>query len=520
MQTFFQDKQGRPLLVTGVQCHNSSTGSAMLQDAIKVAKEFQGNVLEAPVYWYLLEPEQGVYDTTHVRELIHTVREAGLHLVILWFATSKNGHPNYVPEYVKLDPETYRLAVEPDGLPVPSLSPHCRATLEADKRAFVELMKCVREEDQDYGTVLAVQVENEAGLAGTDRDYSKEAQADFEKGVPQELAGVEIPDSGASGKDNIWRGRFGRHAHEACTAWYQARYIGEIAEAGKEVYDLPMYVNVMLGHPYGEAGMEVNAGGPSVRVLDIWKKAAPSIDLLCPDIYMPCRDYYTHFCEAYSREDNRLFIPESSFVGTSAALNVIRAAAQYEAMGVCCFGAESALDSQGNLREDVVDTATSFKMVRGVAPLLIQYHGTGNIHAIVQEEFMDQQLILLPGFRIVAHFDIRRRIPDTRPTLPRGRGILVQTGEYEFFLTGDNVALDFVARPDPEEEMPRFWLACRQSNQLNFLTVEEGHFDENGQWVVDFRRNGDETNYEVYARQGEVVRIRLNPKMGNKGFVK
>ena len=79
MQTFFQDKQGRPLLVTGVQCHNSSTGSAMLQDAIKVAKEFQGNVLEAPVYWYLLEPEQGVYDTTHVRELIHTVREAGLH---------------------------------------------------------------------------------------------------------------------------------------------------------------------------------------------------------------------------------------------------------------------------------------------------------------------------------------------------------------------------------------------------------------------------------------------------------
>ena len=111
------------MLVTGVQCHNSSTGSAMLQDAIKVAKEFQGNVLEAPVYWYLLEPERGVYDTTHVRELIHTVREAGLHLVILWFATSKNGHPNYVPEYVKLDPETYRLAVEPDGLPVPSLSP-------------------------------------------------------------------------------------------------------------------------------------------------------------------------------------------------------------------------------------------------------------------------------------------------------------------------------------------------------------------------------------------------------------
>lgn len=271
---------------------------------------------------------------------------------------------------------------------------------------------------------------------------------------------------------------------------------------------------------YSEAGMAYNSGGPTVRVLDIWKKAAPSIDLLCPDIYMPCRDYYTHFCQAYSREDNALFIPESSFAGPSAALNVIRAAAQYEAVGVCCFGAESALDETGSLREDVVDTAVSFQMVRNMAPLLLQYHGTGHIHAILQEEFMDQQLILTEGFRIVAHFDIRRRIPDTRETLPRGRGILVQTGEYEFYLTGDNVALDFVARPDPEEEMPRFWLACRQSNQLNFLTVEEGHFDEQNQWVVDFCRNGDETNYETYARKGEVVRIRLNPKMGKKGFVK
>ena len=519
MQTFFHDKQGNPLLLTGVQSHNSSTGSSMIQDSIKVVKEFDGNVLEAPVYWYLLEPEQGVYDTTHVRQLIHEVRDAGLHLVILWFATNKNGHPNYMPEYLKVAPETYRLAVEPDGLPVPSMSPHCRATLEADKRAFVELMQCIKEEDEAYGTVLAVQVENEAGLGGTDRDYSAEAQADYEKGVPAELDGVEIPESGASHRDNSWLGRFGRHANEAFTAWYQAKYIDEIAQAGKAVYDVPMYVNAMLGHPYSEAGLEYNSGGPTVRVLDIWKKAAPSIDLLCPDIYTPSRDFYTHFCQAYSRPDNRLFIPESSFVGTSAALNVIRAAAEYEAMGVCCFGAESALDDNGQLREDVVDTAISFRIVRAIAPLLLQYHGTGKIHAIVQEEFMDQQLILLPDFRVVAHFDIRRRIPDTRPTLPRGRGILVQTGDFEFYLTGDNVALDFVARPDPEEEMPRFWLNCRQSNQLNFLTVEEGHFEE-GRWVVDFRRNGDETNYEVYARQGEVVRIRLNPKMGNKGFVK
>ena len=75
MRTFFQDKQGNPLLLTGWQCHNSSTGSAMIQKSIQVVREFHGNLLEASVYWYWLEPEQGV-DTrlSHVRELIHTAR--------------------------------------------------------------------------------------------------------------------------------------------------------------------------------------------------------------------------------------------------------------------------------------------------------------------------------------------------------------------------------------------------------------------------------------------------------------
>ena len=36
-------------------------------------------------------------------------------LVLLWFGASKNGHPNYAPEWVKLHPEIYRLARGADG---------------------------------------------------------------------------------------------------------------------------------------------------------------------------------------------------------------------------------------------------------------------------------------------------------------------------------------------------------------------------------------------------------------------
>ncbi len=202
----------------------------------------------------------------------------------------------------------------------------------------------------------------------------------------------------------------------------------------------------------GEGGFGYNSGGPVVRVLDIWKKAAPSIDLLCPDIYTPAKEYYTHFCNAYARDDNPLFIPESGFRGTSGALNVIRAIADYGAIGVCCFGAESALDENDEVNEESQETDISFQMVRNIDPLLIKYHETRNIRSLIQKEFMACKLIQLPNYRITAHFQPNRRMRRQNIEGSRGRGFLVQTGENEFFLTGDNVELDFVAWADPEEE--------------------------------------------------------------------
>ena len=102
MNRFFTDKQGNPLLLTGLQAHNSSTGTDMLDKAIHAVKLYGGNVLETPIYWYAIEPEKDHYDMSLIRETIDRMRKAGLYLILLWFGTSKNGHPNYVPEYIKL----------------------------------------------------------------------------------------------------------------------------------------------------------------------------------------------------------------------------------------------------------------------------------------------------------------------------------------------------------------------------------------------------------------------------------
>ena len=199
METIFKDKTGKPVYVLGLQAHNSSNGCwEMIDRSISAVKQYHGNTLEVPVYWYQIEPEEGRFDLNMVRTLIKKVRENELYLIILWFGFSKNADLTYMPEWAKKDTARFRLAVGPDGGVVPMMSVHCEETIEADKRAFMELISCIKAEDEAERTVLAVQVENEVGYYPIDRCYSKKAQEDFDKGVPEELNGVELEGSDAS----------------------------------------------------------------------------------------------------------------------------------------------------------------------------------------------------------------------------------------------------------------------------------------------------------------------------------
>ena len=522
---FFRDRDGRAILPLGLQTHNSSTGDPeMLTREIAAVKAFGGNLLEAPVYWCQVEAAEGRFDFTDVDDLIRRCRESGLHLILLWFGVNKNGHPTYAPEWVKAHPETYRMARGRDGGYVMSLSPLCRATLEADKRAVTALMAHLRETDGDARTVLALQIENEIGLANTDMDYDEAAMAVYRQDVPGCLDGVTLEDCGVVPGGTTWRSRFGRYAHEAFMAWAHAAFVEEIAAAAKAVCDLPLLLNVMLGEQgYEEAGACYNSGAAVGRVLDIYKAAAKHIDLLCPDMYVPDRERYRRVVGRYAREDNPLFIPESPVSGEANAMNMMEAFADFGCIGMACFGAASALDTEGRLLPGSQEIAWSMRAVANVAPLLIRYRGTGRVHALTQQEFMDKQYLRLEGYHIEARFmsaiggwqsvgsRLNRRDPANADLLTtRGRALLIQTGEHEFFLSGAGVKVDFRRRPDPllEDSYPQ--LVSRANGTLNFLSVEEGRF-EGDEWVCDRRRNGDEANFELFVHRGETVRIRLNP---------
>ena len=152
------------------------------------------------------------------------------------------------------------------------MSPFGAATLEADKTAFVALMKHLKATDPRH-TVLMLQVENEINAYGSRRDYCPEATKLFEGQVPADFAAA------MKVKPGTWTEAFGLEAENTFQTWSIARYIEQIAKAGKAAYGLPLYLNHSLENPLAtprEGRLEWSA--MTDHVLDIWKATAPSLD--------------------------------------------------------------------------------------------------------------------------------------------------------------------------------------------------------------------------------------------------
>ncbi len=77
MNVFLKDENGKEILVLGMQAHNSSTGTFMMERTIRAARLFNANTLEVPIYWYKVEPQKDTYDVTQVKHLIDQIRGTG-----------------------------------------------------------------------------------------------------------------------------------------------------------------------------------------------------------------------------------------------------------------------------------------------------------------------------------------------------------------------------------------------------------------------------------------------------------
>jgi beta-galactosidase GanA len=494
---------GKPFLVRGGELENSSASNLAYLDTVwpKVdAMHF--NTVLAPVYWQLIEPKEGSFDFSTVDGLIKGAREHHVKVVLLWFGSWKNSMSCYIPDWIKEDTQRFPRAKRADGSSLEILSALSPRNLTADSDAFVALMKHMREIDVEDHTVIMVQVENEVGMIPEARDHGDAANAVFMADVPSELTDylAKHRDMLQPGIRKAWEAHgskaganwpetfgFGLATDELFTAWTEGHYTGEVATRGKAVYPLPMLANAALIRP-GRLPGQYPSGGPLPHLFDVWRAAAPSIELLSPDLYFP---NFVEWADQYVRPDNPLFIPETGRVDAEEmSANALYAYGQLNAMGYSVYAPEFLKPEEEQTLGD------AYSVINQLTPLILENQGTGHMVGIRTPVSFNGTVDLTPQKFTLGNFTFMVQFKEptplsvganVEPEIPGAHGgLMIQLDRDEFLIAGTGMIITFGSNGEKE-------------SLAGIDSIWEGSY-VNGVWTRGRNLNGDEDNQGRYLR--------------------
>jgi len=408
---------GKPFMILGGELGNSTASSLDIMKTVwPKLEQMNLNTVLVPVYWDLIEPTEGKFDFELLDGLLAGARKHNLRLVLLWFGSWKNSMSCYAPQWIKADQKRFPRARLKNGQAVEILSAFSKANLDADIKAFATLMRHLRKEDGKKHTVIMIQVENEIGMLGAVRDFCDLANKAF-KQSPED--------------DEIFMAR------------HYARYVNQVAAAGKAEYSLPMYVNAALNKT-GQKPGEYPSAGPLLHLYDVWRAEASKIDFLSPDIYHPV---FEEWCAGYHKSGNPLFIPEAGR-GTENIAGVFYAFGQHDAIGFSPFAIEAVSEVEKGI---IVE---SYDVLSQLSSLILANQGKGTMSGVSLNEENQTQKVKLGKYVLnVSHgytFEWTPR-PAGIETWPKVGGLIISTGTDEYIIAGCGLIVNFSSNSESGE---------------------------------------------------------------------
>lgn len=493
------------LLLAGELSNSAATNASDIAAAFESMSQSGVNAAFVPAYWEFIEPSEGKFDFSLVDCVISTARKHNMKVVFLWFGAWKNSMSCYTPLWVKENTKRFPRALTENGKPMEIVSAFSNELLQADKRAFCELMKHIKAVDEQENTVVMMQVENEIGMLESARDHSLLAEKAYKQQVPASLLkALKLY------KKGTWAEVFGTdsYADEKFQAYYYAKYVEQLASAGKAIHNIPMYVNAAMDSRGRKPG-EYPSAGPLAHLIDIWKNAAPSIDIFAPDIY---DTGYKGWMAKYKRADNPLFTPEVR-CDDNSGIKAYYTFGETDAISFSPF----ALDQANEKVKGEVGNA--YRILKQLSPLLLQHQGKGENWGLLFDQ--DEKERIIEDDDLVMTCRHYFTLPwDPRATdgskWPEGGGLIQKIAKNEYLIAGNGIVITFQSKSeklqaeekklgedgfaDNGDQLAKALQPPFKGKRIGISFVDQVEVDGNAHLKFIRRDNGDQDHQGRHAR--------------------